>query len=201
MTKLKLTLLAAAATLSLTNPASSFAADARMTHICTRKLRLVLRVLLLVWAAGSAGVLGSAQSLAQNAYIANNGSNDVSVIDTATNKVTATISVGSFPLGVTVTPDGGNVYVTNTNSATVSVIDPVSNKVIDRVSVGTQPYSLAAAPDGRRVYVANACYGFCGSVSVINTATNMVIATIPVGYSPTGVAVSPKSYGQKLVTA
>jgi YVTN family beta-propeller protein len=137
-----------------------------------------------------AGVLGSTGTFAQNAYIANSGANTVSVINTATNKVTATIPVGSFPLGVTVTPDGGNVYVTNSNSASVSVIDPVSSTVIDTVPVGTQPYSLAATPDGRRVYVANACYGFCGSVSVIDTANNMVIATIPVGYSPTGVAVA-----------
>src|SRR6516225_2190272 len=87
-----------------------------------------------------AGVLGSTETLGQNAYIANSGSNDVSVIDTATNKVTATIPVGAFPLGIAVTPDGGNVYVTNSNSATVSVIDPVSNTVIDTVPVGTQPY-------------------------------------------------------------
>jgi len=33
--------------------------------------------------------LGSAQTLAQNAYITNDGSGNVSVIDTATNKVTA----------------------------------------------------------------------------------------------------------------
>src|SRR6516165_12158601 len=93
-----------------------------------RKL-MKLRSALLAFAFAS--VLGSAQSLAQNAYITNNNDNTVSVIDTATDKVIATISVGSLPLGVTVTPDGGNVYVTNTNSATVSVIDPVSNKVID----------------------------------------------------------------------
>jgi YVTN family beta-propeller protein len=47
-----------------------------------------------------AGILGSAQSFAQNAYITNAESNNVSVIDTATNKVTATIPVGSGPVGV-----------------------------------------------------------------------------------------------------
>jgi YVTN family beta-propeller protein len=54
-----------------------------------------------------AGTLGSAQSLAQNTYIANSGSNDVSLIDTVTNKQTATI-VGSFsePFGVAVSPNG-----------------------------------------------------------------------------------------------
>jgi YVTN family beta-propeller protein len=37
-------------------------------------------------------------------YVANLGSNTVSVIDTATNTVVATIAVGLFPLGVAITP-------------------------------------------------------------------------------------------------
>jgi len=49
---------------------------------------------------------------AQNAYITNNGGNTVSVIDTATNTVSATIPVGSRPFGVTAAPDATKVYVT-----------------------------------------------------------------------------------------
>jgi YVTN family beta-propeller protein len=66
------------------------------------------------------------------AYITNSGSNNVSVIDTATNNVTATIFVGFDPSGVAVTPNGKNVYVTNTNNGdpgTVSVIDTATNTV------------------------------------------------------------------------
>ncbi len=47
------------------------------------------------------------------AYITNDFSNNVSVIDIATNTVTATVNVESFPYGVAVKPDGRNVYVTN----------------------------------------------------------------------------------------
>jgi YVTN family beta-propeller protein len=56
----------------------------------------------------AACLLGSAQSLAQNAYITNFGGPDhtVSVIDTATNAVIATIPVGDSPFGVAVSPDG-----------------------------------------------------------------------------------------------
>jgi YVTN family beta-propeller protein len=70
-----------------------------------------------------AGVLGSAQSLAQNAYITNANSSNVSVIDTATNTVIATISVGTTPGGVAVTPDGSKVYVANGYTNTASVIE------------------------------------------------------------------------------
>ena len=43
------------------------------------------------------------------AYITNTGSNTVSVIDIAINKVTSTVNVGDIPCGVAVTPDGKKV--------------------------------------------------------------------------------------------
>ena len=58
--------------------------------------------------------LGTATAQAQTrAYVTNNGSNTVSVIDTATNTVVATIPVGFRPFGVAITPDGTRAYVTN----------------------------------------------------------------------------------------
>ena len=41
-----------------------------------------------------------------SAYVTNQSSNNVSVIDTATNTVVGTIPVGSTPNGVAVPPDG-----------------------------------------------------------------------------------------------
>jgi YVTN family beta-propeller protein len=92
------------------------------------KLRLCR---LLAAAAFASCFLGSVQILAQNAYITNHGSGNVSVIDTATNKVTATIAVGGAPFGVAVSPDGGTVYVANTDSGNVSVIATTTNTVVD----------------------------------------------------------------------
>jgi YVTN family beta-propeller protein len=55
------------------------------------------------------------------AYVANHDSKNVSVIDTATNKVVATIPVGYFPDAIAVTPDGKRVYVaTETDNADIS---------------------------------------------------------------------------------
>ena len=68
--------------------------------------------LLAIAAFALAGILGSPQSLAQNAYISNALDNTVSVVSTATNTVTATIPVGVSPTGVAVSPDGSKVYVT-----------------------------------------------------------------------------------------
>ena len=56
------------------------------------------------------------------AYVTNDGDGTVSVINTATTAVTATIHVGNGPNGVTVNPAGRTAYVTIINGASVLVI-------------------------------------------------------------------------------
>jgi YVTN family beta-propeller protein len=126
------------------------------------------------------------------AYVAS-GTNTVSVIDTATNMVVATIPVGKFPGGVAVAPDGKHVYVTNNQANTVSVIDTASNTVVATVPVGASPKGLAVTPDGKHVYVAaTTCCLLLGQVSVIDTGSNTVVATVPgVGQAPVAVAITP----------
>ena len=128
-------------------------------------------------------LLGSAQSLAQNAYIPNAASSSVSVIATATNTVIGSpIPVGNNPFGVAVTSDGSKVYVANHFDKTVSVIDTATNTVIGSpIPVGNNPFGIAVTPDGSKVYVANEG---SNTVSVIDTATNTVTAAIPVGNNP-----------------
>ena len=115
------------------------------------------------------------------AYITNSMASTVSVIDTATNSVTATINVGDVPYGVAINPSGTSVYVTNNNGVTVSVIDTATNSVTATIPVGLEPGGVAVNPSGTSVYVAN--YK-SNTVSVIETATNNVTATIPVGNGP-----------------
>ncbi|RPE37315.1 YVTN family beta-propeller protein [Streptomyces sp. Ag109_O5-1] len=122
------------------------------------------------------------------AYVANEGDDSVSVIDTATNAVIATINVGSSPFGVAVTPDGAFVYVTNVASDSVSVIDTATNAVTDTVSVGISPFGIAINAAGTLAYVANVGDN---TVSVIDTSTNTVVTDIPVGANPFGVALTP----------
>ena len=77
------------------------------------------------------------------------------MISTATNTVTATVTVGSFPLGVAVTPNGAYVYVTNQRSGTVSVINTATNTVTATITVGSDPNGVAVTSNGAYVYVAN----------------------------------------------
>ena len=98
-----------------------------------------------------------------SAYVANSGSDTVSVID-ATATVSATIAVGSGPAGVAITPDGSQAYVTNFDAGTVSVIDTATNTVSATITVGSGPAGVAITPDGSQAYVTNSD---AGTVSVI----------------------------------
>jgi YVTN family beta-propeller protein len=122
------------------------------------------------------------------AYISNADSNTVSVVDTSTNTVVATVTVGNSPFGVAVNPGGTRAYVANAFSSDISVIDTSTNTVIATVALDNTPYGVALTPDGAHAYVTNPV---SNSVSVIDTATNTVVATVAVGNIPYGVAITP----------
>src|SRR6266446_3016659 len=121
-------------------------------------------------------------------YVTNFGGNSVSVINTGTNAVVATINLGASPTGVAVSPDGTRAYVTQTGNS-VSVINTATNTVLTSLNGSNGPAGVAVSPNGTRAYVTN----FAGTtVSVIDTATNTVVgAPITVGTNPNAVAVSP----------
>lgn len=122
-------------------------------------------------------------------YVANSGSNGVSIIDTSTDKVVATLNVGVYPWGVAVTPDGIKVYVANSGSNDVSVIDVANNTVVSTVPAGNSPYGVTVGPDGKKVYVTN---HNSSNISVIDTVNNCLIKSISVGSGPYSVAVNPE---------
>jgi YVTN family beta-propeller protein len=105
-----------------------------------------------------------------NAYIGNLSGLSISVIDTTTNTIIATIdtSADNEPIGVAFTPDGTKAYITN-DIGVVLVIDAASNTIIGSpITVGSIPWGIAITPDGSTAYVANES---SASVSVIDTAT------------------------------
>lgn len=122
------------------------------------------------------------------AYVANFGSGTLSVIDSTTNAVTATIPVGNAPTDIVLTPDGDYAYVTLQSDHSVAVVDTATNTVIRTIAVGRSPEDIAISPDGTQVYVTN---WQSGNVSVINTASNSVIGTVATGPQPRGVAIAP----------
>jgi YVTN family beta-propeller protein len=139
---------------------------------------MVIAIFLLASSSASATIVGP------YAYIANYGDGRVSVIDTQTNTVTATIDVGGNPYGIAVTPDGSKVYVGKSYDS-VAVIDTTTNTVTATIPINA-PWGIAVSPDGSRVYIADEHEG----IYVIDPLTDNVIATIPLDCSPMGIAVS-----------
>ena len=118
-------------------------------------------------------------------FVANSGSNSVSVISDSSNTVVATVTVGTSPWGLAYDSGKGEVFVTNWGSDNVSVISDSSNTVVTTVTVGSHPYGGAYDSGKGEVFVAN--YG-SGNVSAISDSNNTVVATMTVGSYPIGMA-------------
>ncbi|HEX6666638.1 MAG TPA: PKD domain-containing protein [Solirubrobacterales bacterium] len=135
-------------------------------------------------------------ALAREVYVANTQANAVSVIDTATNRVTATIPTGPFsgPYTLAISPDGQTVYAVNLDGNSVIAISTQTKSVVGApIPVGKDPAGIAITPDGRRAYVSN---GGSGSVSVVDLQSRQVVGLpipLPEGVDsePLGVAISP----------
>ena len=117
----------------------------------------------------------------------------MTVINTATNIVSDTISVAEDLLGICVSADGSKVYVTNSFNNSVNVINAAMDTVSDTIAVGNNPYGISVSPDGSKIYVVNSNDN---TVSVINTATNTVTDTIKVGNAPVALGNFISSYTQ-----
>jgi YVTN family beta-propeller protein len=123
------------------------------------------------------------------AYVTNRNGASLSVIDTATNTVTATIGVGNNPYAATVSKDNAKVYVANFNDNSVSVIDARTHTVSATLTdLCTNPSFIAISPDGTRAWVS--CFNGW-RVMVLDTATDTVVGTIENLPRPIGIAFAP----------
>jgi len=129
-------------------------------------------------------------------FVANTGSNNVSVLFGNLSAPIANIPVGVDPMGVAYDSWNGEIYVADNGSANLTVINGTSLLVMANISVGNGPLGVAANPNDGAVFVAD--YG-AAEVSKISGTTNHVVATTAVGKDPYGVAVD-NATGRVFVT-
>jgi YVTN family beta-propeller protein len=130
------------------------------------------------------------------AYVTNQGSQNVGVIDVATAQQVATIfTAAGSPTVVRVSPDGTRLFIA-TASTTVYIVDTQSRQIIGSVQVGFVPNGFAVHPDGRIIYI-SAALG--GSVTEVDMFTGAALRTFTVGGIPQDMAVSHD--GQRLYVA
>ena len=121
------------------------------------------------------------------AYVANYGTDDLSVIDTAAAVVIATIDVGDGPRAVAVNRVTDRIYVTLGYEGIVAVVDGETGEVVRRIGVDGMPHDVAVHEGRNLVFTANVSDW---TVSVIDGAAGVVIDTVDVGRYPCGVSVN-----------
>lgn len=103
-------------------------------------------------------------------YISNQGSNNVTVINSKTFK-TSSIPVGKNPADIVFDPSNGHLYVTNLNSSNVSIISGSTNKVTATIGLGTGSH-----PDFAYVFPSNGNVLVLSNLSLTKTTTAWIIA-------------------------
>lgn len=127
-----------------------------------------------------------------NAYVSNSFDDSVSVIDTNTHKVIATIPTGTAPVNPVFTPDRRRVFVSNSQADTLTVIDVETNEAVTMSAGGSHPSGLAFSPDGNTLYVSLiADFVSPGAVLSIDLKTGVASPPIPMGADPERIALTP----------
>ncbi len=140
-------------------------------------------------------------------YVTNEISGDLSVIDSTTLEVTATVPLGKRPRGIHPSPDGKTIYVALSGSPPappgvdesklppadhsadgIGVVDVATNKLVRILKAGSDPENFDVGHDGKTIYVSNED---ANGISFIDVAAGELTKTIKTGEEPEGVTVSP----------
>jgi YVTN family beta-propeller protein len=129
----------------------------------------------------AAGVMG---------FVANRGSNDVTVFDKKSFQVFEVIATGRRPSGMALDQRARRLYVALSGDDSVEVIDVLAGRVLDpvRLTPGDEPVELALTPDGRTLLSANKS---SNTVSVLDPASRFEVVRIPVGNGPRSITIDP----------
>jgi YVTN family beta-propeller protein len=149
----------------------------------------------------------AAESSAFRLYVTNEASGDLTVIDSATYKVIATVPLGKRPRGIHASPDRKTIYVALSGSPIagpgvdestlpppdksadgVGVFDVAQNKVVRIMKAGSDPENFDVSKDGKQLYISNEDEE---AVSIVDIATGTVVKSFKVGAQPEGVKVTP----------
>src|SRR5436190_2964236 len=130
-------------------------------------------------------------------YVANQGSNSVTVINTSDLSIsTITAGIGMSPSYIESSSDSACVYVANQASGTISTINTTSDTVVaPAITVGGGPSLLRFDATLRRLYVVNTAGNSVSVIAhIVDTAGNctpslLTPTPIGVGAQPTSMAV------------
>jgi DNA-binding beta-propeller fold protein YncE len=110
----------------------------------------------------------------------------VTPISTATDTTLTPIAVGSGPIVITITPNGGTAYVLSLGAHSVTPIRTATNTPLAPIPLSGDVGTMAINPNGKTLYVttSNPMFEVPGHVVPIRTATNTALKPIKVGGHP-----------------
>ena len=131
-------------------------------------------------------------SIDQKVFVANHGSASVSVINPATNTVTATIPVDPNPVAMCWSPTSTKLYVVSSptsGNGTVTVIDAYSNTVLGTIDVQKDPAAIVWCSARDKAYCMNPS---SANVTVIDCQSDEVVGSVSLaGQTPNDIAYNP----------
>jgi YVTN family beta-propeller protein len=116
-------------------------------------------------------------------WAAHRNSGLISIIETATKKVT-TMNVGGDPYRVKLTPDGKRALISNPKDGELIVIDAATRKEVKRIPVEGMPAGITVTADGSRAFV-TLIQG--DGVAAINLESLSFIGKADTGKGPDGI--------------
>jgi YVTN family beta-propeller protein len=111
------------------------------------------------------------------------------VIDTASDKIVATIDVGANPHGLAMSSDGRKLLVCAFGTNRALIGDTATEKVTGEIAV-PQGHNGALSPDGSRAYIASQKQGEAALV-VLDLKSMTRVTALPLDKTPRAVDVSP----------
>jgi YVTN family beta-propeller protein len=128
-------------------------------------------------------VLPSAKLL----FVAESGTNNVSVFDTTTDKLLTRTKVTSGPARLAVTPNGAQVLVLNTPAGKLTFLSGLTQKLLGVMALGVLPNAIVISADSDKAYVSNR---LSNTILVIDLLRRSVLETLKTGAGPTGLALN-----------
>lgn len=128
----------------------------------------------------------------QTAWVTNRYSNSVSRIDVDGNQEVEEITVGTQPIGLSLTPDGSELWVGNwggIDGADITIVDTADSTTTTISSEGSGAWDIEFDASGASAYVTNY---FTNQIVRIDTATRTVVDSQSfLGTNPQGLTMSP----------
>jgi len=122
-------------------------------------------------------------------FATNMGTGDLTVVDTSTNQVIATVATGKTTHSIAISPNGSELWVNAGSEDHIPIVSTSDLKVVGKVPLG-EPIATGHiwfSPDGNTAWVTSPKLS---QVFVIDVAGRKVIQKIGVGKSPTFIQVT-----------